>query len=108
MARTVAAGKRLGLVGLARGEQAGRLASVDLVGREHAQGGQRMLVVVPGVEAGEVGHRSRDVSEVSGIDRLRFDRAEVGLDPRIGLKRQMQPYQTVQPQLSRLLTRFIR
>ena len=39
-------------MGLARGQLAGRLAGVDLVRREHAQGGQRVPVVVPGVEAG--------------------------------------------------------
>ena len=53
MASAVAAGEGLGLVGLARSEQAGRLASVDLVGGQHRQGGQRVPVVVPGVEASE-------------------------------------------------------
>lgn len=63
-----AAGERLDLAGLADREQGGRLAGVDLVGGKHVQGRQWMDLVVPGVEAGEVGYRRRDVAEVARVE----------------------------------------
>ena len=53
MASAVAAGEGLGLVGLNRNDEAGRLAAIDVIMRQHRQGGQRVPVVVPGVEASE-------------------------------------------------------
>jgi hypothetical protein len=47
VAVAVATGESLGVVGLARSEQASRMASMDLVARQHRQGGQRVQVVVP-------------------------------------------------------------
>jgi hypothetical protein len=72
--------QRLGLADLSRGEDRGLLTGVDLVGRQHAQGGRRVQVVVPGAEASEAGHRGWDAGERAGIDRLGFDRAEESVD----------------------------
>jgi hypothetical protein len=100
----------LGLANLPGGQDLGLRTGVDLVGREHRQGGQRVQVVVQGVVACEAGQCGWDGGEAGGIDRLRSECAEVGVDTctgcrckcaRVGLKRIMQPYQTVRPQLSK-------
>jgi len=59
----------------------------------------------PGVEAGEVGHRRWDISEVAGINRLGFDRAEVGLDPWVVIRRAWPVEELVDAELLEVLAR---
>src|SRR3990172_2373357 len=76
-------GQRLGLAGLALGQERRGLSRMDLVGRQHVERRQPMDVVVPSVEAGEVGDGGRDVAEPAGIDGMRLDGPEVSFDARV-------------------------
>ncbi len=59
---------------------------MDLSGSEHLQGGQRMNVVVPVVELGEVRDGFWRVGEAARIGRMGLDGAEVGFDARVVIR----------------------